>query len=483
MSPRRILVMQLARLGDLVQTWPLLRQLREVYPEAQIGLLMDESLVDLAKFGPRLDALYPMDLKKISRLTPNRPAEAYCELDHCLADLQAAGFDLVFNLNFSRLTLLIAYLLGAPVIGYQPVKGGREFWREPWLAWIYGLVHDRAFSRIHISDVFRHLVRGRETEAAHPSQTASSKEPVIALQLGTRHPRRTWPPENFARLAGLLIEKSGAKLRLLGTARERALGERVNDLLKPRFRDRVLNLQGKTDLTELAGHLREADLVVSGDTGPLHLAAALGTRVVAIFQGPASCFETGPYGSGQAVIQAEPRCHPCRESGDECQEPLCQRLVTPEFVAEVILAGFGAKGPGSGSRIPPEVRVYESFRDGFGVNYASCHGKPLGWIDLVGWAYRAAGARLLHHPSPRWPSRRPELSQNDLRALELLAKALQNGATEGNEPSVCKALTPLRAFGAALQHQAGWKEGRHSASERFREMKRALREELERFIS
>jgi hypothetical protein len=67
--------------------------------------------------------------------------------------------------------------------------------------------------------------------------------------------------------------------------------------------------------------------------------------------------------------------------------------------------------------------------------------------------------------------------------LELLAKALQNGATEGNEPSVCKALTPLRAFGAALQHQAGWKEGRHSASERFREMKRALREELERFIS
>lgn len=484
MSPRRILVLQLARLGDLVQTWPLLRQLRQAYPEAHLFLLADRSLADLAGMGPRVDDFYALDFREISLLASQRPEEAYRRLARLLNDLQKPGFDLVFNLNFSRLSLLTAYLLGGQVVGYQPVRGGREVWREPWLALVYGLVHARAFNRLHLSDVFRHLAPVSDPEpAARPAQGSPAGEPVVALQLATRHPRRTWPLGYFSRLAKLLVEKLEARVWLLGTGAERLLGEELLSSLEPPYRERLENLQGRTDLTELAGHLAEADLVVSGDTGTLHLAAALGTPGVAVFFGPASCFETGPYGLGHVVLQAEPPCHPCREAGAECGAPFCQRMITPELVAGKVLERFGQDNPYIAAGIPPGVRIYESFWDGFGVNYAVRQGRPPGWADLVGWVYRAAGARLLKLPPPprpfpdalRWPD-------PDLRALPRLVEGLKNGARVADDPAVNRALIPLRAFGEALMRQAVWKGGKSQALECFEKVKEALGQELAQFI-
>jgi ADP-heptose:LPS heptosyltransferase len=129
------------------------------------------------------------------------------------------------------------------------------------------------------------------------------------------------------RLAGLLVNRLGAQVWLVGTKTEAPLGEALREGLTPAQRERVINLQGRTDLLELAERLREAHLLVSGDTGILHIAATLGTRTVAMFLRPASCFETGPYGEGHYVLQAEPPCHPCTEAGAACPEPICQAMI------------------------------------------------------------------------------------------------------------------------------------------------------------
>ena len=110
----------------------------------------------------------------------------------------------------------------------------------------------------------------------------------------------------FTKVAGLLVNRLGARVWLLGTKAEASLGEALSEGLTPAQRERVVNLQGRTNLLELAARLRLAHLLISGDTGTLHLAAALGTRTVGLFLGPASCFETGPYGEGHYVFQAEP---------------------------------------------------------------------------------------------------------------------------------------------------------------------------------
>ena len=453
MTGGKVLVVQLARLGDLVQTWPLLRRLRQGCPGARLGLLGDRRLRDLHKLGPRLEDYWEVDCAGLPlQVQQNLPA-AYDRVQHLAADLQAQGYNLVFNLNFSRLSLLLSYLVGGQIRGYRPAAGGREVLRDPWLALVYALVHARQVNRVHLSDVFRHLAPPAGLEPGPPAIGAKAGEPLIALQLATRHPRRTWPLAAFARLAGLLVDRLGARIWLLGTKAEAPLGDELRGRLPPAQRERVVTLQGRTDILELAARLGEAHLLVSGDTGTLHLATSLGTRTIAVFLGPASCFETGPYGEGHYVFQAEPPCHPCVEAGEECSESICLAMIPPEAVAELAEALYTKGAAPALPNLPAGTRLYRSFLDSLGVNYA-----PLGadyrFIDLVGLSYRRAGARLLGLDWPASPSPSPALFTEDRRNLEGLVAALNNGVGVNElQPAVARALRPLQAFQEELHRQ------------------------------
>jgi ADP-heptose:LPS heptosyltransferase len=469
-APRRILVLQLARLGDLVQTWPLLTRLRQAYPGARLTLLTDHRLLPLQAAGPQVDEVLGFDFLRLGDLTEGDWPGAYHLVADFLKGLHTREFDLVFNLNFSRLSLLLTHLLGVPAKGYLPGAGGREFSREPWLAWIYSLVHARRFNRFHLTDVFRHLAP--EPGAAPvmpPPFTPPRGEPVIALQLATRHERRTWPLEHFTRLAEYLAARLQARILLLGTKAERPLGERLRGALNPSLRKQVLNLQGQTGLAALAEQLKNTNLLVSGDTGTLHLATSLGVPTVALFLGPALCFETGPYGWGHYVLQAEPPCHPCLEAASPCPEegPVCLEMLPPPAVARLIsgLLEEGAVPPGLS--LPAGSRLYLSELDDFGVVYQYLGEEPPRFLDLVGQAYRQAGAWLAGRmnevggggegpwaPPPTPNRERKELSSEVSRELEMLLAGLgQEMAVLRDLPEVAAALKPLLAFQGEMAKQ------------------------------
>lgn len=452
MTEGKVLVVQLARLGDLVQTWPLLRRLRHQDPARPLDLLGDRTLAALVDVGPDLDHFWEVDMSGLSSLWQRDPAGAYDRVQHLAEGFRKRNYDLVYNLNFSRVALLFSYLAGGDVRGYRPVKGGREFLREPWLALVYALVHARKINRVHLSDVFRHLAPAGEQEPFPGAPVAKKGEPIIALQVATRHPKRTWPLKAFTRLAGLLIKRLGAQIWLVGTRAEASLGEALREGLSPAQREQVINLQGKTDLGELTARLRECHLLISGDTGTLHLAAALGTRTVGIFLGPASCFETGPYGEGHYVLQAEPPCHPCTEAGAACPEPVCRAMIPPEAVADLAAFLGAGREPAGLTPLPAGTRLYHSAFDPLGVTYS-----PLGtghrFIDLLGLAYRRAGARLL---GLAWPTSEPycfALCEDDGQNLERLCAALKNGGRSGISPPLASFLTPLEAYREELRKQ------------------------------
>ncbi|RJR45776.1 MAG: glycosyltransferase family 9 protein [Deltaproteobacteria bacterium] len=483
-SPKNILVLQLARLGDLVQTWPLLSRLRRAYPGARLSLLTDRRLLPLQAAGPEVDEVIGFDFLQLGSLaTANWPG-AYQLLADFHQDLQTRRFDLVFNLNFSRLSLLLTHLLGARAKGYLSALGGREFSREPWLAWIYSLVHARRFNRFHLTDVFRHLAPESGTAPAMGRAGAGLKEePVIALQLATRHVRRTWPLEHFTRLAEYLVRHLSARVLLVGTKAERSLGERLRAALPDVLRERVVNLQGRTGLEELAARLEQTHLLISGDTGTLHLAAALGVPTVALFLGPALCFETGPYGSGHYVLQAEPPCHPCTEAASPCPQegPICLEMLPPELVGRLVSGLLETGKAAADLSLPAGSRLYGSEMDAFGVFYRCLGNEPLRFLDLVGDAYRRAGvwlageekgagaggqgpgaqapvaqaSRLYTLDPPPTPYReREKLSSMDLHALEELRTFLHQGLPVPPElPEAAAALRPLLAFQAEMQRQ------------------------------
>jgi ADP-heptose:LPS heptosyltransferase len=475
----KVLVVQLARLGDLVQTWPLLRLLRHQDPGRPLDLLADRPLEALRSLGPEVGKVLGVDLAGLPALTRSDLPGAYDRMRSLAEAIRDRKYEVIYNLNFSRVSLLLSYLAGGEVRGYQPVQGGREFLREPWLALVYALVHSRQVNRVHLSDVFRHLAPIGEPEPRPPAMVPVKGEPIIALQAATRHPKRTWPLENFSRLAGLLVNRLGARIWLLGTKAEAPLGEALAAGLPPAQRERVINLQGRTDLLELAARLGEAHLLVSGDTGTLHLAAAMGTRTLGVFLGPASCFETGPYGAGHYVFQAEPPCHPCGEAGASCPEPFCQAMITPEAVADLAVSLWrGSEAPLFPS-LPAGARLYRSDFDALGVTYT-----PLGarhrFIDLVGLAYRRAGAHLLGLPWPADNHPFPALGDSDRRDLEGLAAALKiGGAPVGALAALTAALTPLRAYGEEMGRQINLGRNKSEAETCLETVSQELRAGLE----
>jgi len=474
-SPGNILVIQLARLGDLVQTWPLLTRLRQAYPGARLTLLTDRRVLALSGIGPQVDEALGFDFPGLASLAPGNWQGAYRLVADLLKDLRSRDFGLVFNLNFSRLSLILTHLLDAPAKGYLPARGGRDFSREPWPAWIYSLVHARRYNRFHLTDVFRHLAPEADGAPAPPQiSIPRGGEPRVALQLATRHARRTWPLEHFTRLAEFLVRRREARVLLLGSRAERPLGERLRAALPPNIRERVANLQGATDLQELAGELRETRLLVSGDTGTLHLAAALGVPTAALFLGPALCFETGPYGEGHYVLQAEPPCHPCLEASSPCPEgsPICLDMLPPLEVARFV-AGLPAERGAPRIALPAGARVYRSGLDAFGAHYQYLGEDPPRFADLVGEAYRRAGAWLagtgelgegcreaqIPAPSPKTPPPIPYRGKEDISMQTTgLLTAVLAGSGQGQGippamPEAAAALRPLTAFREEMRRQ------------------------------
>ncbi|MDD3579544.1 MAG: glycosyltransferase family 9 protein [Desulfobacca sp.] len=472
MRALRILVMQLARLGDLVQTIPLLSRLRAIYPTARVNILTDRIGEPLLTGHPAVDEVIPIDLARLSHHLNQGSWMAYQQITGLVKSLQQQRYDLVLNINFSSLTRLLAYLLQVPqVLGYQPTADGRGVIRSPWLTYIYALVHARRFNRINLVDVFRHLAPASSFPELHQSLFGREDQPpwstseprLIALQLGSRHSRRRWPVAFYASLSQRLIQEYDLRLLLLGIKDECPLGEALLRALPIAYRERVSNLQGRTSLAELRDWLSQVQLLVTGDTGTMHLAAYLGVPVLALFMGPALCFETGPYGNGHYVLQAEPDCHPCAEAKDSCDHAGCRQMIRPEMAAAVIDHLLAGNPLSLDSAAWPGVQLYRSEIDALGVNYRPQLARPWTFVNLVGQAYRQAGQKLLGIDGPGLPPNSwgylPSGSRREMlfRKLETFQQVLRQGNSQtAGEPELREAMLPLAAFQQQLRRQAQW---------------------------
>ena len=190
------------------------------------------------------------------------------------------------------------------------------------------------------------------------------------MVLSGRHSRRSIPPEYLAAYAQAALQGLGhGPLYLLGTAAEKPLAREFRKSLKPRAADILQDKVGKTSLPDLMQIVSALDLVLSPDTGSMHLAAHLGTPVQAFFLSSAWCFETGVYGKGHHVWQAFCPCAPCLEAA-ECQEELkCLKPFSHKAVLQFLAQGRV-------SELPDNLLLLESDFDRLGVIY-----KPETGID------------------------------------------------------------------------------------------------------
>lgn len=365
---RRILVFQLARLGDLVQSKRLMMALA-AEEHAEVHLCVDTTLLALA------GVLYPFAVPHglpVHAAAEGGPAAVFEASRVVFAELSAIAFDEVYVLNSSPPAFACAALFEPEQIrGYRRANGQEGM--DPWPQILLNLVKDRRFSPVNLVDAWA---------AFHPSPPAPEKvNPIpraagsgrIGVALAGQASRRSLPPHVLAAcLQAIFQARGGPEIVCIGSSAERPLVRRLLRELPQATGGKIIDCAGTTALTDLPDLLRGLDMLVTPDTGVMHLAAHLGVPVQAFFLSSAWCWETGPYGFGHKVWQALTPCSPCLESAP-CSRPLPDAAPSclPPFADKAFLAHLSGKYTGEW---PENLLGCISMLDDLGVYYRTVDG-------------------------------------------------------------------------------------------------------------
>ena len=335
----KILILKPSSLGDVIHALPVLRLLRSHWPESRIYWWLDVNLVPLLEKDPDLAGIFAFQRQRWA--APHQ----WPELVSSIAAMRNHRFDLAIDLQGLARSGMFAWLADAGLtVGLDNLREGlREGARA-----FYDVTPPRAAPRVHAVDRylavlpllkvpvhwnFEWLPRRPAALQSVRQKWAPEREEArwIVLLPGGRWDNKRWPVQNFVALARRLREIPALRLLVLGSKDERPLG----DTIAAAVPDFCLNLAGETSLDEMIEWIRLSRLVITNDTGPMHVAAALGRPVLAIF-GPTDPSNTGPYGQLQNVMQTGSLpCVPCLKSRCAYREELaCLHAISPAAVFE-----------------------------------------------------------------------------------------------------------------------------------------------------
>ncbi|MCC6477545.1 glycosyltransferase [bacterium] len=281
---RNFLVIQWARLGDLLQTRVLLDLIRRAHPQSRIALSYDVRYNDVVALFPEVDDSLPLDIQAIVRSSgfqETLPDAA----DEILSASDACKFDEVINLTNHAAACWYAHFMASnQVRGYRIHNGNPAIPAE-----LQSLLHSSDLSRApsHIADIWRSLLPSDEQPRVPPPliETDESSREYAAIISDAGSPERSLTPDALRAWSKTLHSKFADRIIWTGARLDRAA-------MTPGF---VEDLRGRTSLSSLVSLLSKCDLVVGPDTGALHLAAALGCRVVGVYLNGARPERTGPY--------------------------------------------------------------------------------------------------------------------------------------------------------------------------------------------
>jgi len=310
-----IAIVKLSSLGDVVHALPVAAALRRAFPQARLAWLVERREAALLRGNPAIDEILPLDVR---RWRQARDVAAVAEAGRALGQLwrrlRQASFDVALDLQ----GLLKSGLLTAATGARLRIGFGARRCREPLNALFTNCRVSPPPSARHIVDQLMTLVeplgvrdvRPEFWLPADPEAEASvdqffratglkPKDRLVVLNPGARRAAKQWPATHFAALATQLVSEAEAVALVVWGPAEREVAQSIVGTVG---HARAI-LGPATDLDGLLAVLRRASVVVAADTGPLHLAAAIGTPCVGLY-GPTRAERNGPYGAGHRVVQS-----------------------------------------------------------------------------------------------------------------------------------------------------------------------------------
>ena len=340
----KALVINLTRFGDLLQTQPVISSLADQGYE--VGVMCLKNFAGTMQLLRNVSRTFPLPGAPLLAALDRDWREAINIFESYCSEIEDEfNPDLVINLTPSVSSRLITLRLhkGREVRGFAMDEFGFNADTSRWAGFLQMASSNRGSSPFNVVDLFSKVAGIDETAPftlAEPSpemkiaalklleNPAPGAEGFVGFQPGASEERRRWPVEYFRELGVRLWKEKRRVPVLLGTEGEKELGERILEGAKfP-----AVNLMGGTSLQELAAVLRRLDLLVTNDTGTMHLAAGSGAPLAAIFLATAQPWDTGPAAEGLCCFEPDLDCHPC-PFGQKCAyEHICRRKVEPDTV-------------------------------------------------------------------------------------------------------------------------------------------------------
>ncbi len=351
METGEILIIKLSSIGDVVHTLPSLDALNHLYPHANITWLVEEDASSLLEGHPYLSRVIVSRRKRwLSQL--KRPSLWFTTVQQIfrfIKEIRSVNYDLIIDFQgLLKSGLLVFLCRGKRKVGYDKSRElsylflNERFPPEPLekhaLEKNLNLVKSLSgfadgediLQGGNRSSIIAVGERERRTvEAFLKQEGIIDSKPLIVVNTTTRWETKLWDSPNFARLSDQLIDQYDAQIIFTGQKIDSPSIDEIMSLM----RGQVVNASGKTTIKELAYLLQRAALVITTDSGPMHIAAAMGTPVVALF-GPTSPWRTGPYSKNAATVKSQLSCSPCFKR--TCKHCSCMKGISVEAVLSAV---------------------------------------------------------------------------------------------------------------------------------------------------
>ena len=342
-----ILIVKLSAIGDVIHTLPALNALRKQYPDAYITWLVEEAAYGIIKGHKALDRIIVSKRKTwLKGLAGRFCLKNFREVCSFVKQLRDTKYDII--LDFQALLksgVLIGLTRGGRKIGFDKGMDHQEhsyiFLNErvpPVDMEVHALIRGMMLLEaigISSSEVeYNIYISDQDRDAADDllmQYGIKPLKPLVAINPMAKWETKLWDNLKFANLADRLIEQANADVIFTGAQED---SKAIEDIIS-NMKAKAANLAGKTDLKTLAALYEKTSIVVSTDTGPMHLAAAVGTPVVALF-GPTAPWRTGPFGLGHKIIRADLECSPCFKR--QCNTIDCMKQISVDQVLDAAMS-------------------------------------------------------------------------------------------------------------------------------------------------
>lgn len=351
----RILIRGVNWIGDAVMSTPAVKAVRKAFPDSKISLLVKPSIAPIFEMNPNINEIILYEDKFKGFMGKLRLSKKLKKRQFSKAILLQNAFD----------AALITFLGRIPErIGYS--RDGRGFLlTKP-------ITFNNNDRKIHHIDYYLNLLRyaGVQAENSPPwiylsinermsarNTLSDLKMPILGINPGAAYgSAKRWPPERFAEAASWFMSETNGGIVIFGGPSEVKMSDEIYKKLKNQRSgkletEKIINLAGKISVRELIALISECDIFITNDSGPMHIAYAVGTPLVAIF-GSTSPKLTGPVGSGNVVIRADASCSPCFKRTCKNNDMKCMHAISSDDVY------FGIK------KILPDKKAVFFDRDG-----------------------------------------------------------------------------------------------------------------------